>query len=90
METRNLVAPSRRPQAHCFLDFSQIAHIKAIKFKGQTLTVSGVSQDLSKLDTSNLRLTTYVNAKLVSFHALHSPLWVTRTRLCGVIVLGII
>lgn len=33
----------------CFLDFNQIAHIKAVNFKVQTLTVLGVSQDLSSL-----------------------------------------
>ena len=33
----------------CFLDFNQIAHIKAVNFKVQTLTVLGVSQDVSSL-----------------------------------------
>ena len=33
----------------CFLDFNQIAHIKTANFKVQTLTVLGVSQDLSSL-----------------------------------------
>ena len=33
----------------CFLDFNQIAHNQSGEFKGQTLTVLGVSQDLSRL-----------------------------------------